>query len=230
MRQFRINKEVIIMGAVLAVTFIVFVAQGGFTPNMPAAERYSLTAVMIIAAIVAIVASAKKPKAEKVAIIAQRVRERKRYLPQLKQAIDDYINRMDLLTQNKSLYIPERYTASVPTRSFKWTWLWVDNHIYKRLQRNDEELDKIRRTIDSYSTRVKDKKVRNFALGLPRASHHAYSYVIYTNLVGALWEKLPFVVRALCWLGRKMQTRFRRHQHETNDRIDELLEGEPDDM
>jgi hypothetical protein len=185
---------------------------------------------MVVLAVVALLASAKRTKSERATIIAERARERKRYLPRLKQAIDDYINRMDLLTQDKSLYIPEHYIANVPTKSFKWTWLWVDNHIYKRLQRDDEELDKIRRTIDSYATRVKDKKVRNFALGIPTASHHAYSYLIYTNLVAMLWEKLPFVVRALCWLGRKMQTRFRRHQRNINDRIEKLLEGEPDDM
>jgi hypothetical protein len=196
-------------------------------------KRYILTVIMVILFVIALVFSViaiRRNKSERAATITARIRERRKYLPKLQQAIIDYTNQMENLAQDKKLYELKRYRAGMRKNpSLRLSLLWLDNHIYKRIQLEDEQLPKIRQTLDSCSTKVKDKMVRNFALGMPKYCHHAYSYVVYTRLAGAQWETLPLVVRVWYFCGRKMQEQFRRRQFKVNERIKELLEGEPDE-
>lgn len=211
----------------MILAFVIFGAQGGFSPNMPDTTRHIYIGVMASLAVVAFLASARRTRPEKAAIIMARAKERETYLPRLREGIAGYLNRMEYIAQDKRLYDLAEYKSR--NLSLKSGLIWYDNHMYKQIQEEDEKLQEVTQFVDSLSTNVRDKKVRNFVLGMPRACHHAYSYVIFAGLTRVEYKETPFVIRVYYWLGRRMQESFRRHQSKVNERIQELLEGEADD-
>ena len=102
--------------------------------------------------------------------------------------------------------------------------------MFKQILTDDTRLFELTQQIDTYNSQVRDKRVRNFANGLPNACHIAYSYVIATQLRRMEYDKIPFYLLFWFWISRKMQERWRKHHNKINAAIQDLLEGAEDEL
>jgi len=155
---------------------------------------------------------------------------RVQYLPQLQSAFIEYFNEIERIISSESRLLDfKTYGKYKP--SLTYPFFFIDNIEFRKAQDEDKELFKIKQKIDTYNSKAKDKRVRKFAEGLPRACQWAYSYVIYTHLCRKEYGgDTPFVIRIWFAFGDKMQIIFRRHLNKINIVIQDLLEGAEDEL
>ena len=191
----------------------------------------------------------KTPPSKRPTIIelTKLVDDRMVYLPELKIAYENYINRVEYLAKNtdklcdldplRKIYLSNRvWNKQSPVVDILSLGIllrykiFMDNLVFRQVEDEDAELFKLNQQIDSLNANTKDKRVRNFAKGLRKGAHMAYSYYIFSKLVAKYMEKTPYVIRFYLNQGRKMQDKFRQHQNDVNVRIDALLEGAEDEL
>lgn len=188
-----------------------------------------------------------KIKQPKLSEIRKWVKQRKEYLPQLKQLFGDYINRVEILAktdgrlcdlkQYKRFYPIGKFYIFLSRGDDKASLLgqlhrkqvWADNIVLRQVEDEDTTLRDISIRMDNLATNVRDKTVKNYATGVKKAAHTAYSYVVYCDLITKHYEEVPFGLKFHFNQMRNMIDKFRQHQSNINTRIDELLEGVPDD-
>jgi hypothetical protein len=178
--------------------------------------------------------------------VSKRVKDRKQYLPQLKEALKEYIawveqmaqtdNQLYDLARYKEVYIRKRTIGNDAI----WGKLWrqkvcVDNLIYRQIKDTDKTTRDILQRFDTCLTDVKDKKLRKYLRGergdkgIIEASHVAYSYGIFCRLTNKMFKNPPKQASSLFEVERKMIKSLRELHNMINQRIDELLEGAEDE-
>jgi|GEM_PF-4627309 len=185
---------------------------------------------------------------EQEAEISERIENRKKYLPQLKEAMNKYISRVEeLANTNEEILNLAHYRKMYLHKIFRFWFIeyteeqslivelykrkvYQDNLIFRGIEDSDTILQQISLDIDKYNAHVKDRKVFTAAKGLRPASHIAYSYVVFNRLQRKYFDQMPFVFRFRYKTERKAIDRLRELQNETNQRIDELLEGAEDEL
>ena len=186
----------------------------------------------------------------------ERIESRKGYLPQLKEALKEYISRVEQIAQTDSrLYDLKGYKKLYIRRGFRglrkaaarvdqnqtiyWELFYqkafLDNFVYRKIKLADANTRDILQRFDTYLTDVKDKRLRKYMRGTRRdkgiieASHVAYSYIIFCTLTNKVFGEVPKSASFLLERERKMTNHLRGLHNMINQRIDELLGGVPDE-
>ncbi|MFC1964128.1 hypothetical protein ACFLV1_01965 [Chloroflexota bacterium] len=179
--------------------------------------------------------------------ISERIERRKQYLPQLKQLIGEYINRVEELAKTddrvKEL---ERYkTVYTTTKLFKRLsrgdetgaligelykqLAWKDNLVFRAIEDEDNVLVNISAQVDNLAANEHDTQVKNYIKGFRLAAHMAYSYMILNKISRIHEGSPPMLLKFHHHQERKILDAFRKHQNDVNSRIDELLKGVEDE-
>lgn len=116
------------------MTFIIFLAQGGFTSTMSDARRNWYIVGMVCLTLLTLVLSGRKSKPEPQAVIESRKKERKEYLPQLQDTTGKMIVRMKELAT---------IAGQLPLETYFDKYLKLNKmypYIYRTLKRQKDEV------------------------------------------------------------------------------------------
>lgn len=182
--------------------------------------------------------------------ITERINTRMEYLPELKKTLNEYINRVEYLANNsdeliqpqlyKNIYLDESLKAEGKLKIALLSLTGVlylyqqgvykDNLALQRIEDTDKILNDLKTKMSGLNSFVTDSIVRTNVKGYPKASHIAYSYVVFNRFLSMHIDAKPFVHRFYYEGNEKALNRLRDLQNGTNRRIDELLEGAEDEL
>lgn len=250
--QFRINRESCLVGAGLAMTFIIFMAQGGFTPDMSNSTRNYYIIGMVALALIALFLSAKRTKPEPQPIIESRKRNRKTYLPQLKDATNHLISLADIKTREASDKSLAWYRETYLVNSIKYHYLkrlismcfnkngsvllglildgfTKKNAYYLELKKKDDWLNS-KNTYNDYRSQNKDKVLGKLLAHLLKMMDEKNSSIILTELARKNLAKNSWIVTHSLKIQDGLENDLTKKRQQVDNRFYELLkEGVPDE-
>ena len=232
--------------------FLIFMAQGGFTPTMSDSTRNWFIAGMVALTLLMLFLSARNPKPESQAIIESRKRSRKAYLPQLRDATNYVIKQADITTRVASNKTLKWYRETYLVNSIKYHWLksliamcfnengsilfglMLDgftkkNAYYLELKKKDDWL-KIKSTYNEYRAQNKDKPLDNLLDQLLKMVDENNSSIILTELARKNLAKNSWIVTHALKIQVGLEHDLKKKWQKVNSRFHELLkEGVPDE-
>jgi len=172
----------------------------------------------------------KKPPKERLerSIVNMTYESRKDYILPLYDLFKNYINAVTSISARPIFHSLETYGNYKYRLNFPVFFLFGNIPF---LSAEEKELANMRSMIASTGAIVKDKRVRNFAEGLPDACRMAGAYTIYAQVCRDVYgEKAPLTIRIWMFLGEKMANRMNRHYGKIKTIMDSLLEVTEDEL
>jgi len=177
---------------------------------------FTMGVLIFIGTVLVLFGVLKKPPKERLerSIVNMTYESRKDYILPLYDLFESYINAVTSISARPVFHSLETYGNYKYRLNFPVFFLFGN-----------------RSMIASTGAIVKDKRVRNFAEGLPDACRMAGAYTIYAQMCRNVYgEKAPLTIRIWMFLGEKMANRMNRHYGKIKTIMDSLLEVTEDEL